>query len=130
MNRTSQRNSDPGGSFVLHGVVFLAVFVTCCWPYLIWHSEDQYGRMQWDTSSWAACIMWWISVAVIVAVARACSPSVRTAKTVDKELRELEKLRMKSSAPWRMYRDPQELFPSFRSEDLRAHALKEEVWLG
>ena len=126
---TSQETQDNGGSLILHVVVAGTAFVTCCWPYFIWHGEDQYGRMSWDASSWTGCLIWWISVAVIVMLARTGSSAVRAAKAADKQSRKLEKLRRKSSAPWRMYRDPQESFPSFRGNDLRAHALREERWL-
>src|SRR6185503_2424127 len=55
-------------SYILHLTVAIAAFVTCCWPYLIWHGIDQSGGWVWDTSSWTACLLWWLGVSLLLGV--------------------------------------------------------------
>ena len=72
MNRTnlpSYRKIQSGeSSYILHLTVAIAVFVTCCWPYLIWHGTDPSGGWVWDTSSWTACLLWWLGVSLLLGV--------------------------------------------------------------
>lgn len=120
---SKSQTPDPGGSYILHAVVTGTAFLTCCWPYLIWHGTDQYGRMVWDTSSWTACLLWWLGVSLVIWVTWVLSGarplSLREAAEV--ESRELKRLRTR-------YRKLQR--EHFRDhENLRAHALREERWL-
>jgi hypothetical protein len=128
MNRTNPPSYHPvqtgEGSYILHAVVAGVAFLTCCWPYLIWHGEDRYGRMVWDTSSWTACLLWWLGVTLIVFMSwglSRVSRNISLREVAAVETPELRRLRARYS---RLQRQ------QFRQDnDLRAHALREETWL-
>ena len=62
------REKEGDGSYVLHIVIFAVVFLTTCWPALIWHGTSANGGWRWDGKSTIACLIWWGVLLVPVAV--------------------------------------------------------------
>ena len=85
------------GSYILHFTVAAAAFAACCWPYLIWHGIDQSGGWVWDTSSWTACLLWWLGVSllfgVIAVLVKANSPAAKAAEQRERDARELSRMK-------------------------------------